>query len=146
MNKLQKCTTIIAFILLIYLLYRISKEIRDNFEEQDEDSYVLSLVQEIRHIDPSVDQIVDQLKFYEGNKSYTINKKYVHLCKNDQDGNLYHKNQLVLVLLHEIAHTLCKDIGHTANFNEILNDLLAKAENHGVYNSNIPHVQNYCEY
>jgi len=146
MNILKLGTTIIAIILLIYLIYKISKEIRDNFEDQNEDPYVLQLVQEIRHIDPSVDNIVDKLKFFEGNKSYTINKTYVHLCKKDKDGNIYHKNQLVLVLLHEIAHALCNEVGHTTKFNEILNDLLAKAEKHGVYDSKIPHVPNYCEY
>jgi hypothetical protein len=152
MDTIKFITLLISCFLLIFLLYKISQEIRDDFEDKVEDPYVLSLISELRHIDPSVNNIVDKLKFYEGNKSYTINKTYVHLCKYDKNGMLYNKNQLVLVLLHEVAHALCDEVGHTDKFQSILDDLLIKAEKHRdkkgnkLYDPNIPHVQDYCNY
>jgi hypothetical protein len=152
MNILRFLSIVVACLLLIYLLYKITQEIRDNYEDKNEDPYVLSLIAEIRKIDPAVDKIVDHLKFYEGKKSYTINKTYVHLCKFDENGELYNKNQLVLVLIHELAHSLCNEVGHTAKFYAIMDDLLEKAEktldknNVPLYNSKIPHVERYCEY
>lgn len=150
MNILRFLSIVVACLLLIYLLYKITQEIRDNYEDKNEDPYVLSLIAEIRKIDPAVDKIVDHLKFYEGKKSYTINKTYVHLCKFDENGELYNKNQLVLVLIHELAHTLSSDIGHTDKFYAIMDDLLAKAEKtigsdlKPIYDPSIPHVSNYC--
>lgn len=138
--------------IILYLIYVITKEIRDNYEDKIEDPYVLSLIALIRKVHPKVDGIVDHLKFYEGNKSYTINKKYVHLCKYDENGSLYDRNQLVLVLLHEIAHALCDEIGHTDKFQNILDELLIYAEQHTdnngkkLYDPNIKHVENYCNY
>ena len=146
MKNIQTILIITGLLVIGFLLYKITIEIKDNYENQEEDEYVLGLVNELRHIDPEVDKIVDHLKFYEGRKSYTINKTYVHLCKKDENGELYGKNQLVLVLVHEIAHALCNEVGHTTKFNEIYNNLLAKAEIHGLYNPNIPHVEKYCEY
>ena len=133
-------------LLLFLLACKILQEIRDNYENQTEDDDVLRLVDKVRQVDPKVDDIVDHLKFFEGRKSYTINKKYVHICKNDKNGKLYQENQLVLVLLHEIAHALCDEVGHTDKFSRILDDLLAKAARKKVYNPNIPHIPDYCEY
>ena len=146
MNLLSLTSFIVVAIFTMFLIYKIVQEIRDNYEDRNEDQYVLSLVKEIRSIDPKVDKVVDNLKFYAGNRSYTINKKNVYLCKNDENGVLYRKNQLVLVLIHEIAHALCDEIGHTEKFNQIFDDLLEKAAKNGVYDPNIPHVSNYCQY
>ena len=146
MNLLSLISFIVVAIFTMFLIYKIVQEIRDNYEDRNEDQYVLSLVKEIRSIDPKVDKVVDNLKFYAGNRSYTINKKNVYLCKNDENGVLYRKNQLVLVLIHEIAHALCDEIGHTEKFNQIFDDLLEKAAKNGVYDPNIPHVSNYCQY
>jgi hypothetical protein len=147
MHKILPIISILLGLSLFGLIvYKIVYEIRDNYENQPEDPYILSLVDEIRKVDPRVDSVVDELRFFEGRKSYTINKTYVHICKKDKYGKLYEKNQLVLVLLHEIAHALCDEVGHTKKFSNILDDLLEKAEKIGVYNSNIPHVPDYCEY
>jgi hypothetical protein len=124
MSFLSIISMVVAVAVIVFLMYKIMKEIRDNYEDREEDPYVLSLVSEIRHIDPRVNKVVDNLKFYAGNRSYTINKKNVYLCKNDENNKLYDKNQLVLVLIHEISHALCDEIGHTDKFNQILDDLL----------------------
>ena len=103
--------TLFGILTILYVFYRILIEIRDNYENQREDEYVRLLVERIRTIDPRVDVVVDQLRFFEGDKSYTIDKKYVFLCKRDKKtGEQYHNNQLVLVLIHEISHALCDEV------------------------------------
>ena len=112
--------SIIGVITILYVFYRILMEIRDNYENKNEDPYTLVLVEKIRQIDPMVDAIIDNLRFFEGDKSYTIDKKYVFLCKRDKKtGEQYHNNQLILVLLHEISHALCDEVGHTPKFDAI---------------------------
>jgi predicted metal-dependent hydrolase len=52
---------------------------------------------------------------------------------------------LIYVLLHEFSHFLNKnDIGHTAQFHKIFEDLIAKAHDMGIYNASIPPVEKYC--
>jgi hypothetical protein len=138
--------TLFGIFTILYVFYRILIEIRDNYENQREDEYVRLLVERIRRIDPRVHGVVDQLRFFEGDKSYTIDKKYVFLCKRDKKtGEQYHNNQLVLVLIHEISHALCDEVGHTPKFEAIFEDLLEKASKKGVYDDCIPHVDGYCE-
>jgi len=138
--------TLFGILTILYVFYRILIEIRDNYENQREDEYVRLLVDRIRTIDPRVDVVVDQLRFFEGDKSYTIDKKYVFLCKRDKKtGEQYHNNQLVLVLIHEISHALCDEVGHTPKFEAIFEDLLEKASRAGMYDDSIPHVEGYCE-
>ena len=50
------------------------------------------------------------------------------MCLKDSDGNYYDDNSLMFVLLHEIAHVICKSIGHTDEFHKIFEDLLKEAE------------------
>jgi len=135
----------IGIFLIIYIFYSIIIEVKDNYENQSQDDYVLSLIKDIRTIHPDVDNIVDHLRFFEGDKSYTIDKKYVFICKKDKKTHeQYHRNQLVLVLIHEISHALCDEIGHTPKFDSIFENLLQRATEKGVYNPNIPSVDDYC--
>lgn len=134
-------------ILLIGLLsYEIISEIGENYEDKPQHELVLQIVEKLKNVHPEIQRIVPQLRFFEGRKSYTINKKYVFICLKDKNGELYHYNQLVLVILHEIAHALCDEIGHTPKFQNILDELLKSAENLGLYRSDIPHIPDYCEY
>ena len=55
-------------------------------------------------------------------------------------------NMLIFVTLHEIAHCLCDEIGHTDRFNDIFNELLEKAIKMKIYNPSIPIIQDYCTY
>jgi hypothetical protein len=90
---------------------------------------------------------IKNLKLYKSDKSYTINKKKIYLCLKDENGKYYPTNQLVYVFLHEFAHYLNKeDIGHTQTFHDIFEDLLKKAEEKGIYNPNIPMIENYCNF
>lgn len=144
--KSTNILSIVGLAVMMYVFYKIMMEVRENYENQNEDQYVRDLVTQIRQIDPRVDEVVDHLRFFEGDKSYTLDKKYVFLCKRDKKtGEQYHNNQLVLVLIHEISHALCDEVGHTPKFDMIFEDLLAKASKAGVYDDRIPHVEGYCE-
>lgn len=137
--------TWIGIICIMLAFYKIIMKVIDNYDDKAQDPYVIDLIQQIRHIDPKVDEVVDHLRFFEGDKSYTIDKKYVFLCKKDKKtGDQYDKNQLVLVLIHEISHALCDEIGHTNKFDMIFEDLLEKATHKGIYDPNIPSVEDYC--
>jgi hypothetical protein len=67
------------------------------------------------------------------------------LCLKDKNGEYYDKNMLIYVLLHEISHSLCDEVGHTKKFNEIFNALLKEAVKKGIYDENKPIIQNYCQ-
>jgi hypothetical protein len=138
-----KLSLIICVILILYLIYCIKCEHFEFFEQEDE--YTKNLAEQVRHIDPRIDAIIDKLKFFDGNnRSYTIDKTYVHLCKIDGKGEMYNKAALTYVLLHEIAHTLCPEEQHTDLFHDIFDDLIIKAKQHGIPVEKP--VQNYCKW
>ena len=97
-------------------------------------------------INDLVPGINNKIKIFKGNKSYTINKKTVYLCLEDQNGNYYNLNILVYVLLHEISHVLCKSIGHNEEFQSIFDKLLKKAEEKGYYDPSQKSPNDYCNY
>lgn len=88
--------------------------------------------------------VLDKISLYKGEKSYTINKSKVYLCLRDENGEYYSNNMLLFVFLHELAHVICDEIGHTKRFQEIFDALLDEASNMGIYDPDIPVVRNYC--
>lgn len=78
-------------------------------------------------------------------ESFTINKKTIHLCtRNPKNGRSYDMNTLMFVVLHELAHVLCKDIGHTPSFELINWSLLSYAVDRKFYDPSKPFVKDYC--
>lgn len=93
--------------------------------------------------------IFHYVKIYEGKKSYTINKKKIYMCLRDKNGNYYSNNMLIYVLIHEIAHTICEDVGgdsHSEKFWEINDKLIKIAITKGIYDPTIPLIDDYCKY
>ena len=88
--------------------------------------------------------ILNEIKLYVGSKSYTINKSRIYMCLKDSNDKYYDDNSLMFVFLHEVAHVICKSIGHTEEFHKIFEDLLFEAERVGIYDSNVPMIKNYC--
>jgi hypothetical protein len=86
----------------------------------------------------------ENLELYKGDKSYTMNKKKVYICVKYGNGRYYNRNMLYYVVLHEYAHLLCDEIGHTDKFFNIFDELLHKAAERGLYNPSIPPLDNYC--
>ena len=141
MAKIIECFSIVLAILLIgFIIYSIFFQVKENMKQND--PVLKELVEMIQPLHP----IVKDIEFYEDNRSYTINKEKVYMCLKDKEGNYYHKNALLMVLIHEISHVLCPEIGHTDLFNDIFQDLLAKATELGIYNPSIPMIQDYCNY
>jgi len=86
----------------------------------------------------------EHVELYQGDKTYTINKKKVYVCLKDKNGLYYNRNMLVYVICHEYAHVLCDEIGHTKKFFSIFDDLLNQATKKGLYDPSIPPLSEYC--
>ena len=89
---------------------------------------------------------VDSLEFYVDNESYTLNKKEVHLCIYNPEGELYPDNMLVYVALHELAHALYQGDSshHPDDYYQLFNSLLDRGEQLGIYTRKIPVDRSYC--
>jgi hypothetical protein len=101
----------------------------------------------VGYLEPLNDyKTLKNLIMVEDDQSYTINKKIIHLCTKDpRNGKTYDKNTLMFVVLHELAHVLCPDVGHTDTFSRINNALLQHAVKYGFYDPSKPFVENYCK-
>lgn len=106
-------------------------------------------------VDPKIAQLkemlrpmfpdIDSVKIYEGDQSYTINKKTIYLCLYDEDKQYYSDNFLLYVLLHELAHYYNKkDIGHTPEWQKLFDQYLEEAENKKIYDPTQPLIYDYC--
>lgn len=136
-------TFILGLILLFLIIYYACGKIVENFEKPDvRDPYLDNLVKRLYPLDP----IVKDIEFFSDNKSYTINKEKTYMCLRDEQGQYYDPNSLTYVLLHEIAHSKCDEIGHTKKFEELFAELLEEAHKKGLYDPNIPMPNNYCNY
>ena len=89
--------------------------------------------------------IMKDITFYRGNKSYTINKEKVYICLKDPKGEYYDDNTLYYVIGHELSHAICDEIGHTEKFHNIFEALLLKMEKAGIYTNKIPISHDYCK-
>lgn len=133
---------IITIILIIVSIYwYISHDIKEQLLQDDPMLFKLKEMLSPLHPD------IKNIKLYKGEKSYTINKDKIYLCLRDENGIYYPINMLVYVLAHEISHFLNKDdIGHTPKFDQIFDDLLAKATALGIYDPSIAPIRNYCSH
>lgn len=125
---------------LVLLSFILITQIKDHYRQKD--PMLSELKNDLRKVFPDIDNV----SLYEGDKSYTINKHKIYLCLKDAKGKYYNKNMLIFVLLHELAHVRCDEIGHTKKFHNIFEDMLKEAEINGLYNPSIPVIQDYCEY
>lgn len=147
-NKLKQCSNrvfwqniIIITLLIIFVglvIYILVRQVNEHYAQLDPMLHRLQT-----HLAP-LDPAVKKVKFYSGNKSYTINKKKVFLCLRDEKGEYYDFNMLVYVTIHEIAHVLCDEIGHTKKYYQIFDKLLKKAASMNLYDPRKPIIRNYC--
>jgi len=108
----------LLFIALILVLVSKSSE-----KFTTKDPMLLELHAILSKIHPKANDVtIDK-----GKKSYTVNKKDITLCLTDQDGEYYNKNMLVYVAVHELAHAVCDEVGHTPKFWDIYDKLLDRA-------------------
>jgi len=68
-------------------------------------------------------------------EAYTLNKRLIHMDLSEQ----YTDDELLRVLIHEVSHCLCSDVGHTDEFHNIEESILKRAMNMKLlHNYNIP--------
>jgi hypothetical protein len=127
---------IIVIIVIVIMGFRI----QEKFEEAD--PMLVYLKETISKCFPEIDSTI----LLKGKKSYTINKKRIHLCLTDEKGDYYDKHMLMYVTLHELAHVICTEVGHTDEFYRVFNKVLDRAEKHGLHDRRKPLIKDYCEY
>lgn len=137
----------IGVILTCFICWVIITQIQENTSKNDPKLYELKKIVEPLFYNEHIKNVgkLKNVELYRGKKSYTINKNKIYLCLKDRNGNYYGNNTLLYVLLHEYAHVLCDEIGHTDKFWKIFNDLLTTAMVLDIYDSSIPMIHNYCE-
>lgn len=131
---------LIILLLSGIIIWTIVNQIRECMLKDD------PMLHKLRDRLKDVHPVVKNLKLYKGSKSYTLNKDKIFMCLKDEKGDYYDENTLSYVLLHEISHKLCDEIGHTEKFHQIFGDLQKRAAELGVFDPNKPIVQDYCEY
>lgn len=138
-----KCMCILFGMLVLFLLCKTIKENLLPYDPKIDDLKRRLLL---------VHSKASSLQFYHDKKSYTINKQKIHLCIKDEEGNYYDDNMLIYALLHELAHAICDEVGHTPKFWAIFDELLDKASktidpktNTPVYDKNGQIDLSYCE-
>jgi hypothetical protein len=129
------------FIVILIAVYFVLTQIAEGYKKDDPKLSFLRV--KLRALHPDA---VDRITILEDNRSYTINKKKIYMCLRDENGEYYDDNMLLFVAIHELAHVLCDEIGHTDKFQSIFQDLLQQAIAIGIYNPDIEPVYNYCEY
>jgi hypothetical protein len=125
---------------VIILVVLISRQVRRH-NSDDTDPMIKILKDIVSNIIPGA---AKDIVFHEGEKSYTINKKYVYICLKDDNGKYYDTNTLVYVTLHEISHVFCNSIDHTDEFSFIFDTLLNKASSIGIYDPHKEIPKHYC--
>lgn len=130
---LVECTFFVV-ILIIYLKTRGSRvEIKN-------DKTVLRLKEKLIPFFPELLRV----EMVRSDSSYTIDKKKIFLCTKF-NGVEYDDNMLIYVILHELSHVLCKEIGHGEQFQHIFQGLLSRAELYNLFDPTKPRDENYCK-
>ena len=146
----------VALILIGVIIWLIVVQVREHHLQNDpmldklrtditpiftQDNYYTGALSKLNDENP-----LNRVQLYRGNKSYTINKEKVYLCLYDKEGNYYPDMQLRYVLLHEMGHVITDSIGHTQEFHEKFEALLAKAIELGIYDPSFRVISDYCNH
>lgn len=107
------------------------------------DSYNDEMIVYIKKLAETLSRVPKNIPIYAGKKSNT-DKEEISLCVRDENGKYYSINTLMQVLLHEYAHCLTHERGHTATFYKIMNSLRDEAIQKKLFNPQIPVPCNYC--
>jgi predicted metal-dependent hydrolase len=134
---MQTFILIILFVVFMTAWYLI----KTNYEHYlENEPTVMRLRNKLSPIFPELKFV----KMMKGNSSYTINKQKIYLC-TEANGEVYDDNMLTYVTLHELAHTMCPEIGHGEQFQSIFQTLLGRAERHKLFDPRKPRIEKYCK-
>ena len=132
---------ILILVIIFFVLYSLKTQVKEYYEYH-QDPTLKKLVSEITEHFPDA----GKLKYHVGDESYTLNKEKVFICtKDEKTQKQYDDNVLKYVLLHEYAHSICPEVGHTELYHKIFRDVLNKAIQRGIYDPNITVPVNYCK-
>ena len=127
---------IIIGIILFIVFYIFNAE-----EYLSKDTDVTDIKQKLLPFFPELRSV----KLMRGEKSYTLGKYRIFVCTRDKKTNqLYDDNTLTHVILHELAHTICRERGHTGSFFEIFDGLLTRATDMGLFDPDKNIKEDYC--
>lgn len=131
---------VILLVLLLAIICFLFRQIQEQYLQKD--PLLITIRNQLSLLSP----VAGSLQYFEDDKSYTINKSKVYLCLRDQNRSYYSMNMLMYVSIHELAHVICDEIGHTPKFHKIFSELLDKAVVLGIYDPSEPLVQDYCDF
>ena len=96
------------------------------------------------------ENVMKQIRLCKGGSSYTIDKQFMYICTKDENDEYYDDTMLMHVILHETAHVICDEIGHTKKFDDIFRELMDEAHEptcpnqKPIYDKFAPLVDDYC--
>jgi hypothetical protein len=131
---------IIIVILLIAWVCTISLWKRRSV---DTDQKLVQIKDKITMVDPRI----EQLNFHVNDtEAFILDKKDIHICLKDKNGDYHDDNFLVYIALHEVAHALIPSdtTKHPPVFEDTFNKLLHKATALRIYSPHIPFPTEYC--
>lgn len=123
---------ILILVLIILILVLCNKYFKTIVNELFEPNvYIDEIKNNVKKAFPHLSEYIDNTNIEPGKKSYTLNKKTIRICTKDENGEYYDRDILTHVLIHELAHVLCDEHGHTKKWAEIDRYLqnLAKEKN-----------------
>ena len=84
-----------------------------------------------KNYDPhSLSETIDGAKY----TSYSVNKgEKISICIRSKDNVMIDDNTILFVVIHELAHVMTDEVGHTPLFWSNMKFLLEKAERIGIY-------------
>lgn len=143
MDILDIILYIVAFLLIFKIISYLffSEKYLDGY-----DKYHDPKLEEIRQRLSATFPEIKNVDLAGSNKSFTINKQHMYICTKDENGQYYDDNMLTYVILHELAHVLCDEVGHTEKYKQIFRSLLERGHQAGLYDPSKPPIDNYCNY
>ena len=89
MNRFKIGLYVVLFLLVVVLIIYATMNIRERLLPYD------PKIDDLKRRLLLVHKKTKDLQFYHDKKSYTINKRKVHLCVKDKDGDYYDDNMLI---------------------------------------------------
>lgn len=130
----------ILLLILLIIVGFLFRQIQEQYQQRD--PLLIMIRSRLMLLSP----VAERLQYYEDNKSYTINKTKIYMCLRNQDNEYYSINMLMYVAIHELAHVICDEVGHTPKFHKIFSELIDKAIMLGIYDPTEPLVNDYCDF
>ena len=144
--KLRSKVDVLKSIYYLSYLRKIGIELLNNLNKND-----LIYINNIKGFNKVTNLInyvpINETRIDSNDTSYTVNKgEQIVLCIRSKNGIFFDINEIIYIFIHELAHIICNEIGHTEKFYNINRFLIREASRLNIYeiiNYNINPV-NYC--